>query len=58
MTDMRVVCTCRRSDSVQDEAIAYDEMNKPETRAMEVQPDLRNLEPRNDPRAFMSVFVW
>ena len=55
---MRVVCTCRRSDSVQDEAIAYDEMNKPETRAMEVQPDLRNLEPRNDPRAFMSVFGW
>ncbi|KAL8559089.1 hypothetical protein ACOMHN_008277 [Nucella lapillus] len=42
-----------RSDSLQDEAIAYEEMDKPETRAMEVQPDLRNLEPRNDPRAFM-----
>ncbi|XP_070206489.1 uncharacterized protein [Littorina saxatilis] len=42
-----------RSDSLADEAIAYDDMNKPETRAMEVQPDLSKLEPRNDPRAFM-----
>lgn len=42
-----------RSDSLQEEAIAYDELGKPDTRAMEVQPDLRNLEPRNDPRAFM-----
>ena len=48
---------CRRSDSLQDEAIAYDAMDKPETRAMEVQPDLRSLEPRNDPRAFMYVFL-
>ncbi|XP_025113386.1 uncharacterized protein LOC112575627 isoform X1 [Pomacea canaliculata] len=42
-----------RSDSVHDESIAYDELGKPETRAMEVQPDLRTLEPRADPRAFM-----
>ncbi|KAK7505135.1 hypothetical protein BaRGS_00003705 [Batillaria attramentaria] len=38
---------------MQEEAIAYDELGKPDTRAMEVQPDLRTLEPRSDPRAFM-----
>ncbi|XP_076454532.1 uncharacterized protein LOC143289447 isoform X2 [Babylonia areolata] len=42
-----------RSDSLQEEAIAYEDMDKPATRAMEVQPDLRSLEPRGDPRAFM-----
>ncbi|KAL8559846.1 hypothetical protein ACOMHN_030182 [Nucella lapillus] len=50
---MKVLKNGRRSGSLQDEAINYDGMNKPETRAVEIQPDLHALEPRNDPRAFM-----
>ncbi|KAK3728285.1 hypothetical protein RRG08_060072 [Elysia crispata] len=43
----------RRLDSMEDTAISYDDLAKPGLTAMEVQPDLRALEPRGDPRGFM-----
>ncbi|CAG5130261.1 unnamed protein product, partial [Candidula unifasciata] len=43
----------RRQDSLEDTAISYDDLAKPGLTAMEVQPDMRSLEPRGDPRAFM-----
>ncbi|GFO02164.1 hypothetical protein PoB_002866900 [Plakobranchus ocellatus] len=42
-----------RLDSMEDTAISYDDLAKPGLTAMEVQPDLRALEPRGDPRGFM-----
>ncbi|GFS05826.1 hypothetical protein ElyMa_002947900 [Elysia marginata] len=38
---------------MEDTTISYDDLAKPGLAAMEVQPDLRALEPRGDPRSFM-----
>ncbi|XP_059162646.1 uncharacterized protein LOC131946035 [Physella acuta] len=43
----------KRLDSLEETAISYDDLAKPGLTAMEVQPDMRTLEPRGDPRAYM-----
>ncbi|KAH9509011.1 hypothetical protein Btru_048593 [Bulinus truncatus] len=43
----------RRLDSIEETAISYDDLAKPGLTAMEVQPDMRTLEPRGDPRAYL-----
>ncbi|XP_055898033.1 uncharacterized protein LOC129928294 isoform X2 [Biomphalaria glabrata] len=43
----------KRLDSIEETAISYDDLAKPGLTAMEVQPDMRTLEPRGDPRAYM-----